>query len=81
VILHHTDCGIRRLAEYPDQLAAFFEIPVSELDSKFADDPHAAVRLDVGIARAALPPSIWVTGMVYDVHTGLVKVVDPATTE
>ena len=42
---------------------------------------RTAVRLDVGIARAALPPSIWVTGMVYDVHTGLVKVVDPATTE
>jgi carbonic anhydrase len=81
VILHHTDCGIRRLAGYPDQLAAFFEIPVSELDSKFADDPYAAVRLDVGVARAALPPSIWVTGMVYDVHTGLVKVIDPATTE
>ena len=25
VILHHTDCGIRRLADYPEQLAAFFE--------------------------------------------------------
>jgi carbonic anhydrase len=81
VILHHTDCGIRRLAEYPEQLAAFFEIPVSELDSKSVDDPYAAVRLDVGIARATLPPSLLVTGMVYDVHTGLVNVVDPATTE
>jgi carbonic anhydrase len=79
--MHHTDCGIGRLAEYPQQLAAFFEIPVSELESKSADDPYAAVRLDVAVARAALLPSIWFTGMVYDVHTGLVKIVDPATTE
>ncbi len=81
VILHHTDCGIRRLAQYPEQLAAFFEIPVSELGSKFVDDPYAAVRLDVGIARAALPPSLGVSGMVYDVHTGLVEAVGPATAE
>jgi carbonic anhydrase len=27
VILHHTDCGIIRLADYPEQLAAYFEIP------------------------------------------------------
>ena len=81
VILHHTDCGIRRLAEYPDQLAAFFEIPVSELSSKFVDDPYAAVRLDAGIARAALPPTLGVIGMVYDVHTGLVNAVEPATAE
>jgi carbonic anhydrase len=34
VILHHTDCGIRRLAAFPEQLAAFFEIPADELESK-----------------------------------------------
>ena len=81
VILHHTDCGIRRLADYPEQLAAFFEIPASQLGSKSVDDPYAAVRVDVGIARAALPSSLRVTGMVYDVHTGLVQVIDPATPE
>ena len=26
-ILHRTDCRIRRLASYPEQLAACFEIP------------------------------------------------------
>jgi carbonic anhydrase len=41
----------------------------------------AAVRLDVGIARATLPPSISISGMVYDVQSGLVEVVDPLTTE
>ena len=33
MILHHTDCGIIRLADYPEQLAAFFEMPADELES------------------------------------------------
>jgi carbonic anhydrase len=49
-ILHHTDCGIRRLASYPEQLAAFFEIPVADLGSKAVEDPYASVRIDVDIA-------------------------------
>ena len=57
MILHHTDCGIRRLAAYPDQLAAFFEIPADDLESKAVDDPYAAVRVDAAIARHILPPS------------------------
>jgi carbonic anhydrase len=42
VILHHTDCGIRRLADYPEQLAAYFEIPAADLDGKAVCDPYAA---------------------------------------
>jgi carbonic anhydrase len=76
VILHHTDCGIRRLADFPDQLAAWFEIPVAELESKAIHDPYASVRVDAQIARQALPPSLPVTGVVYDVHTGFIEVVD-----
>lgn len=78
-ILHHTNCGIRRLADYPDQLAAFFEIPVAELAGKAVDDPYAAVRIDVGIARHRLP-GLLVSGLVYDVDTGLIDVVVPTTT-
>jgi carbonic anhydrase len=79
VILHHTDCGITRLADYPEQLAAFFEIPADELDSKAVADPYAAVRIDTAIARHTLPPSRPVSGLVYDVSTGLIEIVDPAT--
>src|SRR5260221_8085865 len=57
VILHHTHCGIRRLAAFPGQLAAFFEIPAGELEGKAGDDPYAAGRGDAAIARHALPPS------------------------
>ncbi len=81
VILHHTDCGIRRLADYPEQLAAFFEIPADELESKAVADPYAAVRVDAAIARHTLPPSRLVSGLVYDVNTGLIEIVDPATGE
>jgi len=79
VILHHTDCGITRLAAFPEQLAAFFEIPAAELEGKAVGDPYAAVRLDAAIARRALPPGRLVSGVVYDVATGLIEVVDPAT--
>ena len=78
VILQHTDCGITRLAGYPDQLAAFFEIPAGELAAKAVADPYAAVRIDAALARQALPPSRLVSGLVYDVNTGLIEIVDPA---
>ena len=81
VILHHTDCGITRLADYPEQLAEFFEIPADKLESKAVADPYAAVRVDAAIARHALPPSRPVSGLVYDVSTGLVEIVDPAARE
>ena len=81
VILHHTDCGIRRLAAFPEQLAAFFEIPADKLESKAVADPYAAVRVDAAIARHTLPPSRLVSGLVYDVNTGLIEIVDPATQE
>jgi carbonic anhydrase len=78
---HHTDCGIIRPAGYPEQLAAFFEIPADELESKAVADPYAAVRADTAIARHTLPPSRLVSGVVYDVATGLIEIVDPATGE
>ncbi|HUB41446.1 MAG TPA: carbonic anhydrase [Streptosporangiaceae bacterium] len=81
VVLQHTDCGIRRLADFPEQLAEYFEIPVGDLQGKAVRDPYAAVRIDVDIARRVLPPSLLVAGAVYDVNTGLIEVVVPPATE
>jgi carbonic anhydrase len=78
VVLHHTDCGIKRLADYPEPLAEFFGIPVAELDSKHVCDPYASVAVDVEILRAVMPPALVISGLVYDVDTGLVEVVVPA---
>jgi carbonic anhydrase len=80
VVMHHTQCGIRALAAYPDRLAEFFEIPADELAAKAVADPYAAVRIDAGILRAALPGETQVTGLVYDVDTGRIEVAAPPVT-
>jgi carbonic anhydrase len=80
VILHHTDCGIRQLAAYPELLAEFFEIAVADLDAKMVNDPRAAVGIDVEIVRRTLPPGLLVSGLVYDTDTGHVEIVVPPTT-
>jgi carbonic anhydrase len=79
VILQHTDCGITRLAGDPALLAHFFQIPESEVASKTVLDPRSAVTMDVAALRAitALPPSWMISGLVYDVATGLTEIVVP----
>jgi carbonic anhydrase len=61
----------------PEQLAGYFEIPVADLEGKAVGDPYAAVRIDMDIARRTLPPSLLVSGLEYDVNTGLIEIVVP----
>jgi len=79
VVLQHTDCGITRLAGDPDKLARYFQIQQGELKTKAVTDPRAAVAVDVAALRAipGLPAKWLVSGLVYDVATGLVEVVVP----
>jgi carbonic anhydrase len=79
VVLQHTDCGITRLPGDPDKLARYFQIQQGELKTKAVTDPHAAVAVDVAVLRAipALPAKWLVSGLVYDVATGLIEVVVP----
>lgn len=80
VILHHTDCGMTDLAPFPDLLAEYFEIPAEQLDQKSVTDPHGSVRTDVDVILRSLHGSaFFVSGLVYDVDTGLVEVVVPPT--
>ena len=81
VVLHHTDCGMTDLAPFPDLLAAYFEIPAEQLEAKAVSDPIASVAVDVAVLRGNphLPGGFLVSGLVYDVDTGLIKtVVAPA---
>lgn len=80
VVLHHTDCGITRLASDPGLLAEYFQLPKAVLGEKAVMDPEAAVATDVEVLRAvpALPPHWMISGQVYDVATGTVRVVVPA---
>lgn len=80
IVLQHTDCGITRLVGNPAMLAHYFQIPEAELKTKTVTDPRAAVAADVASLRAipALPSEWLISGLVYDVATGLVEVVVPA---
>jgi carbonic anhydrase len=80
IVLQHTDCGITRLVGNPEMLGRYFEIPEAELKGKAVGDPRAAVAADVASLRAipGLPSEWFVSGLVYDVATGLVEVVVPA---
>jgi carbonic anhydrase len=76
VILHHTDCGMTDLAAFPDLLAEYFEIPADELEAKSVSDPVGSVRADVEVILAkSRRPAALVSGLVYDVSTGLVETV------
>jgi carbonic anhydrase len=79
IVLQHTDCGILRLAGDPDKLAHYFQIPEGELGKKAVTDPRTAVAVDVAALRAipALPAKWLVSGLVYDVATGLIEIVIP----
>jgi carbonic anhydrase len=79
IVLQHTDCGITRLAGDPPMLAHYFQIQERELKAKAVTDPRAAVAGDVAWLKTipALPGQWLVSGLVYDVATGLVEVVVP----
>jgi carbonic anhydrase len=79
IVLQHTDCGMTRLAGDRTMLAHYFQIQESELKTKAVSDPRAAVAVDVATLRAipALPGAWLISGLVYDVSTGLVEVVVP----
>jgi carbonic anhydrase len=81
IVLQHTDCGITRLAGDPAKLAHYFQIPESEVSAKVVKDPRAAVAVDVAALRAipALPAAWLLSGLVYNVATGIVDVVVPPT--
>jgi carbonic anhydrase len=79
IVLHHTDCGITRLTGDPALLARYFQIPEGDVPAKAVPDPRAAVTVDVALLHTipALPASWIVSGLVYDVATGLIEVVVP----
>lgn len=79
VVLQHTDCGITRLAGETAMLTGYFRTQETELKAKAVTDPRAAVAADIALLRTipALPREWLVSGLVYDVETGLVEIVVP----
>lgn len=82
VIVHHTQCGTHFLAD-PDFRRGFVELIDGDDATVAAEavvDPAETVRTDVELVRSAttLPPTITVSGHVYDVTTGLITTIVPA---
>lgn len=79
IVLQHTDCGITRLANDAELLAPYFQAGEDVAEKKSVLDPRAAVTGDVAVLRTvdALPAQWLVSGLVYDVATGLVETVVP----
>jgi carbonic anhydrase len=79
IVLQHTDCGITRLAGEPTMLTQYFQAREGDLRAKAITDPRAAVAVDVASLRAipALPGAWLISGLVYNVATGLVEIVVP----
>jgi carbonic anhydrase len=79
IVLQHTDCGITRLADESAMLTQYFQVEEPELKSKAVLAPRAAVAADVATLRSVpgLPKEWLLSGLVYDVVTGLVETVVP----
>jgi carbonic anhydrase len=79
IVLQHTDCGITRLDKETAKLAHYFQIGEDEVEGKSILDPTAAVKQDVAALRAieGLPGGWLLSGLLYDVSTGLIEVAVP----
>jgi carbonic anhydrase len=79
VLMQHTDCGAGGLAgEHDELLAAHFGVPADQLETKAPSDPYEAVRVDIDALAGdrAVPGSLSVTGLVYDVASGHAELVE-----
>ncbi len=83
VVVHHTDCGMSRLADSEAQrvLGERLGIEPAEVANMAITDPAQSVRSDIERLRRApgVPNTLVVSGFVYDVADGTVaQVVAPA---
>lgn len=82
IVLHHTQCGISGCYHHaPELLAKHMSVATNQLAALAIDDPYKAVAIDVAALKANpnLPGGFTVTGLVYDVTTGLIDTVVPAS--
>ncbi len=77
LIVLHTDCGITRLAGDPALLTHSFQNQGRRTPGQAVRDPHAAVVANVAMLRSVpvLPAAWLLSGLVYDVATGVIEVV------
>lgn len=80
IVLHHTKCGITGCYHHaPELLAQHMGVPLNELDTLAINNPYESVVVDVAALKANpdFSDELTVTGIVYDVDTGLIETVVP----
>jgi carbonic anhydrase len=76
VVLQHTQCGITLIQDRADLLTPYFEVAEADLPGLSVGDPRAAVARDMAALRAEPRlGGVRISGLVYDVLTGLVDTV------
>ncbi len=82
VIIHHTDCGMARLANPPiqQQVAKRLGLSDDEVAAMAVTDPTKTVQADIEQLRQlpGTPDALIVTGLVYDVSNGTINQVVPS---
>ncbi len=83
VVIHHTDCGMSRLANpaIQEQVATRLGLSLDEVAAMAITDPAKSVQEDIELLRQTpgTPDQLVVTGLVYDVGDGTIdEVVPPA---
>jgi carbonic anhydrase len=78
-VVHHTQCGTGFLADpsFRRQAAEATGVPEAELEASAVADPHVTVKADVErlLTSPLLPPTVSVSGHVYDIATGCITTV------
>src|SRR5947209_19146430 len=73
-VIHHTQCGTGFLADpgFRDQAAEATGVSAAVLEASAVTDPHLTVKSDVErlLASPLVPPTVSVSGHVYDIATG-----------
>ncbi len=81
VVIHHTDCGMSRMAvpAIQEQVAKKLGISIDEVAAMAITDPAISVRDDIERLRntPGTPNQLVVSGFVYDVKSGGVKQIVP----
>jgi carbonic anhydrase len=79
VLMQHTNCGVGDLVDdHADALAFYFDVPPDRIASKSPGDPYDGIRVDIEAlaSNEAVPSSLSVSGLVYDVESGEVQLVE-----
>lgn len=75
IVMHHTDCGMSRLSSLDviDVARRYLAQPEVEPGELWLDDPVHSVLADIQRLRSwpGIPPTMPITGIVYDVTTGV----------